>query len=110
MICSAEPGNWGEANMAIRFRRTLKIAPGLSLNLGKKSASVRVGGRNVGYTVGTKGRTVSASIPGTGLGITNRSGGGRDLNWFKVLSYGGLAAVLLIGLFLLLGAAATPPV
>ena len=54
--------------MPFRFRRTIRIAPGLSINLGKKSASVRVGGRGAGYTVSTNGnRTTSLSIPGTGI-------------------------------------------
>ena len=70
--------------MAIRFRRTVRIAPGLKLNIGKKSASIRIGGKNAGYTIGTAGRTTSASIPGTGLGITSRKrhgkgGGGEEL-------------------------------
>ncbi|MEX0627067.1 MAG: DUF4236 domain-containing protein [Cucumibacter sp.] len=58
--------------MAIRFRRSLKIAPGLRLNIGKRSASVRLGPKNLGATFGTTGRTYSASIPGTGLGVTER--------------------------------------
>lgn len=36
----------------MRFRKRVKIAPGLSLNVGKKSVGVRVGGR--GYGVSTK--------------------------------------------------------
>lgn len=85
-------------SMAIRFRKTLRLAPGLKLNLGKKSASVRIGGKNVGYTVGTKGRTVSASIPGTGLGVVQRKGTGRDLDWFAVLRMLLVGAAVLAGL------------
>lgn len=59
--------------MALRFRKTIKIAPGLKLNLGKKSASIRIGGKNAGYTIGTAGTTTSASLPGTGLGVTVRN-------------------------------------
>ena len=53
--------------MAFRFRRTFKIAPGLQLNLGKKNVSVRAGGRGLGITAGTAGKTLGAGIPGTGL-------------------------------------------
>jgi hypothetical protein len=53
--------------MAFRFRRTLKVAPGIRLNLTKKGASVRVGPRGAGVTMGTSGTTVSAGLPGTGL-------------------------------------------
>ncbi|MEA5153234.1 DUF4236 domain-containing protein [Raineyella sp.] len=50
------------------FRRSVKIAPGVRLNLGKKSASVRFGGRGFGVTKSTTGRTtVSGGIPGTGV-------------------------------------------
>jgi len=53
--------------MALRFRRTLKIAPGVRLNLTKTGVSARIGPRGTGVTVGTRGTTVSAGIPGTGL-------------------------------------------
>ena len=60
--------------MAIRFRKSIKIAPGVKLNLNKKSAGVTVGGKGVHYTVNTSGtRTASAGIPGTGLYVTDVS-------------------------------------
>ncbi|MGO7570311.1 MULTISPECIES: DUF4236 domain-containing protein [Rhizobium] len=60
--------------MAIRFRKSFKIAPGLRLNIGKKGASVRVGPKGAGYTVGTSGQRVSASVPGTGVGFSSKIG------------------------------------
>lgn len=54
--------------MGFRFRRTLKILPGVRLNLTHRSASVRLGPRGAGYTISSTGRhTVSAGIPGTGI-------------------------------------------
>lgn len=53
--------------MVLRFRRTMKIAPGVRLNLTKKGISARIGPRGAGITTGTSGTTVSAGIPGTGL-------------------------------------------
>ncbi|SFL93688.1 Protein of unknown function [Bradyrhizobium sp. NFR13] len=53
--------------MAIRFRKSFSIAPGIKLNIGKKSASVRIGVKGLGFTTGTAGNTVTAGIPGTGL-------------------------------------------
>ena len=54
--------------MAFRFRRSIKIAPEIRINLSPKSASVRVGPKGLGYTVSTTGqKRISASIPGTGL-------------------------------------------
>ena len=52
----------------LRFHRTIKIAPGIRLNLNKMSTSVRIGGRGFGYTISSNGqRTRSFGIPGTGL-------------------------------------------
>ncbi len=54
--------------MSLRFRRTLKIAPGIRLNFNKDSVGVSLGPRGAHYTMNSKGRrTVSAGIPGTGL-------------------------------------------
>lgn len=58
--------------MALRFRRTLKIAPGVRLNLTKTGMSARVGPRGAGVTVGTSGTTVSAGIPGSGLHVSKK--------------------------------------
>lgn len=54
--------------MGFRFRKSVKIAPGVRLNLGKKSTSVTLGGKGARYTVSSTGRrTKSVSVPGTGL-------------------------------------------
>ena len=62
--------------MAIKFRKSFKIAPGVRLNVGKKSGSIRLGPKNAGVTLGTKRNRVGASIPGTGLGFSSQSRGG----------------------------------
>lgn len=61
--------------MAFRFFRRMRIAPGLTLNLSKRGASVSMGPRGAKYTVGTSGRRVTAGIPGTGLFYTQQAGG-----------------------------------
>lgn len=58
--------------MPLRFRRTMKIAPGVRLNLTKKGVSARVGPKGVGVTVGTSGTTASAGIPGSGLHVSQK--------------------------------------
>ncbi|WP_192360180.1 DUF4236 domain-containing protein [Mesorhizobium mediterraneum] len=51
--------------MVFRFRKSVRIAPGVRINLNAKSASVRVGPKGLGYTVSTTGKKrLSASIPG----------------------------------------------
>jgi Protein of unknown function (DUF4236) len=53
--------------MGFRFRRRIKIIPGLWLNVSKRGMSTSVGGK--GLTVNLKGDRVktTASLPGSGL-------------------------------------------
>ena len=54
--------------MTLRFRRSLKIAPGVRINFNKNSTSLSLGPRGAHYTMSSTGRrTVSAGLPGTGL-------------------------------------------
>lgn len=54
--------------MSLRFRKSFKIAPGVKLNLNKKSTSVTFGGKGFHHTISSSGRkTTSVGIPGTGL-------------------------------------------
>lgn len=64
--------------MAFRFRRTMKIAPGVRLNLSKTGVSARVGPRGAGLTVGKSGTTVSAGIPGSGLHTSQKLTAGKS--------------------------------
>lgn len=51
--------------MGLRFRKSIKIAPGVKLNINKKSCSVTVGKRGAHYTINSKGKhTASVGIPG----------------------------------------------
>jgi hypothetical protein len=54
--------------MGLRFRKSIKIAPGVKVNLNKKSVGVTIGGKGMHYTVNSKGRrTTTVGLPGTGL-------------------------------------------
>lgn len=61
---------WGLNAMGFRFRRSIKLLPGVRLNLSGSGASVSLGPRGLHYTVGPKGTRVTAGIPGTGLSWT----------------------------------------
>ena len=64
--------------MGLRFRRTMKIAPGLRLNFNANSIGLSIGPRGAKYTINSSGRhTVSAGLPGTGLYVTESKGGGK---------------------------------
>lgn len=60
--------------MSFRFRRSFKIAPGLRLNVGRKSLSIRAGVKGFGLTSGTAGSRVTGGVPGTGLSYRKRIG------------------------------------
>lgn len=65
--------------MGLRFRKSFKVAPGVKLNLNKKSTSVTFGGKGAHYTVSSTGKkTKSVGIPGTGLYYTETSSGKGD--------------------------------
>ena len=60
--------------MGLRFRKSVKIAPGVKLNLNKKSTSVTFGGKGFHHTVSSTGkRTSTVGIPGTGLSYSKTS-------------------------------------
>ena len=64
--------------MSVRFRRSVKIAPGVRVNLSKRSAGVSVGGPGAHYSVNTSGRrTTSVGVPGTGLSYQKIATGGQ---------------------------------
>lgn len=60
--------------MGFRFKRTIKVAPGVRLNIGKKGISTSVGKRGAGVTFGPKGTTAHVGIPGTGMSYTTKVG------------------------------------
>ena len=53
--------------MGLRFRKSVKLIPGVRLNVGLRSASLSVGGRGVTYNIGSKGSRLTLGIPGSGL-------------------------------------------
>lgn len=65
--------------MATRFRRSIKVAPGVKININKGSASMTVGTKGAHITKSTNGSTTkTAGIPGTGLSYVDRKGGGSS--------------------------------
>lgn len=65
--------------MGWRYRKSIKIAPGVKLNFGKKSMGVSIGGKYGGVSINSKrGVTTRTSIPGTGLSYTRKVGGKKN--------------------------------
>jgi|WetSurSiteA1Bulk_404760.scaffolds.fasta_scaffold00013_45 uncharacterized membrane protein len=53
--------------MGFRFRKSIKIAPGVRVNIGKKGSSVSIGGKGATVNVSKKGTRTTVGIPGTGI-------------------------------------------
>lgn len=54
--------------MGWRYRKSVKILPGVKLNFNKKSTSISFGGKGHHTTINSKGKaTRTVGIPGTGL-------------------------------------------
>lgn len=64
--------------MALRFRRSIKIAPGFRINLGKTGASLSMGGRGATVTFGPRGVYSNVGIPGTGISYRSKLSGGSS--------------------------------
>ncbi|WP_295543365.1 DUF4236 domain-containing protein [uncultured Thiohalocapsa sp.] len=58
--------------MAFRFQRTLRIAPGIRINLSKGGASLSLGPRGASVTIGRRGTHANVGLPGTGLSYRRR--------------------------------------
>jgi hypothetical protein len=63
--------------MPFRFQKRIRLAKGLSLNIGKKGiSSVSVGRKGMRLSTGRRGTRVGASAAGTGLSASKRVGPG----------------------------------
>ena len=66
--------------MGFRFRKSFKIAPGVRLNIGKKSVGISAGVKGARVSVNSSGRkTTTVGLPGTGLSYskTEKIGGSK---------------------------------
>jgi hypothetical protein len=63
---------------SIRFRRSIKLRPGVRLNVGKTGIGVSAGVRGARRTFHSSGRqTSSVGVPGTGLGYVQTKSAGK---------------------------------
>jgi len=70
--------------MGFRFRKSIKIAPGVRLNVGSKSMGISVGGKGLRYSVNSRrGSRITAGIPGTGVSYST----GTSSRQYKTSAY-----------------------
>jgi hypothetical protein len=60
--------------MGVRFRKRKKLAPGVTLNIGKRGGSFSFGRRGASLNVGKRGAQATVSLLGTGLSYVARLG------------------------------------
>ena len=63
--------------MGLRFRKSVKIAPGLKLNLSKSGGSLSIGGKGAIVNVNNRGVRSTYSIPDTGLSYVSQTSSGK---------------------------------
>lgn len=63
--------------MALKFRKRVRIAPGVRINLSKSGVSTTIGVRGASVNVGKQGAYLNTGIPGTGIYDRTRIGGGK---------------------------------
>src|SRR5437867_9778940 len=85
----AKPEDRKGDTMGFRFRRSIKLFPGIRVNLSKSGVSTSIGTR--GATVNIRGDRVreTVGIPGTGVSYSEqqrleRGGGSRALVWIVI--------------------------
>ena len=59
--------------MALKFRKRIKIAPGINLNLSKSGVSTSIGKPGATINVGKRGVRATLGIPGTGVSWSSTS-------------------------------------
>lgn len=57
--------------MGFRFRKSIKLLPGVRVNLGTKGASLSVGRRGATVNIGKTGVRTTVGLPGTGLSYSS---------------------------------------
>jgi hypothetical protein len=57
--------------MGFRFRRSIKLLPGIRLNVGKRGMSTSIGVRGAHVTFGSSGTRTTIGLPGSGLSYTH---------------------------------------
>ena len=59
--------------MGLNFRKSIKIANGVRLNIGKNGVSLTLGKKGMHYTINSKGKsTATLGIPGSGVSYSKR--------------------------------------
>jgi hypothetical protein len=73
--------------MGLRFRRSVKLAPGIRMNFSGSGVSWTLGPRGMSVGIGKRGTHLNSGIPGTGLYARERIGGSGTGSRARTSSY-----------------------
>src|SRR5690606_39284991 len=63
--------------MSFRFRKRIKIIPGIYLNLSKSGVSTTIGPRGASVSIGKRGSYLNLGVPGTGISYRKKFAQGK---------------------------------
>lgn len=64
--------------MAWKYRKRIKIAPGVTINVSRSGESTTIGPKGASVNIGKNGTYLNTGIPGTGIYDRKRIGGGTN--------------------------------
>jgi hypothetical protein len=65
-------------HMGFRFRRSIKIASGIRLNVSKSGVSASIGRRGATINISDKGAKATVGIPGTGISYSENLSSAKE--------------------------------
>lgn len=88
--------------MGFRFRKSIKLAPGVRLNISKSGVSTSLGRRGATLNIGPRGTRGTVGLPGTGISYSEKLSGPQQPSRGSGAGFVfGLALVALVAWFLL---------
>ncbi len=86
--------------MSFRFRRSIKLLPGIKLNIGTRGPSITTGVPGTHITMGGSSTRATVGLPGTGMSYTEtigRTGRGKARGSVPVIAICSAAISILFG-------------
>lgn len=80
--------------MGLRFRRSVKLAPGIRMNFSGSGVSWTLGPRGASVSIGKRGTYLNSSIPGTGFYARERIGGSGSGSRARASSYSNMSVTI----------------
>ena len=80
--------------MGLRFRRSVKLAPGIRMNFSGSGVSWTLGPRGASVGIGKRGTYLNSGIPGTGLYARERLGSSGAGSRARTSSYSNMSVTI----------------